>query len=231
MKRGGILAAVFVAAFSILLTSASRAAIVLSIGIDTGSGPVQVAGPATDFVTASGSGGNYGSTFSNTAVTATSGPLPLLLTATSINAVSDQAGTEKIFFTAQNISNLAGVVGFFENLTANFTATAGATVTESTFVDTANGQFTTVIPVGSLKFITPVLGATASGTANTGTLPFSLTEEFDITATAPSQYFQLTANVSAVPEPGTWALMGVGFACLGFLAYRRKGGKVAFRFV
>jgi hypothetical protein len=38
-------------------------------------------------------------------------------------------------------------------------------------------------------------------------------------------------NVSPVPEPATWALMGIGFACLGFLAYRRKGGQVAFRIV
>jgi hypothetical protein len=30
----------------------------------------------------------------------------------------------------------------------------------------------------------------------------------------------------AVPEPTTWALMGIGFACLGFLAYRRNGGQV-----
>jgi hypothetical protein len=35
-------------------------------------------------------------------------------------------------------------------------------------------------------------------------------------------------NVTGVPEPTTWALMGIGFACLGFLAYRRNGGQ-AFR--
>jgi hypothetical protein len=34
---------------------------------------------------------------------------------------------------------------------------------------------------------------------------------------------------AAVPEPGTWALMGIGFACVGFLAYRRKGSGAAFR--
>jgi hypothetical protein len=35
----------------------------------------------------------------------------------------------------------------------------------------------------------------------------------------------------AVPEPATWALMGIGFACLGFLAYRRKERQVSFRIV
>jgi hypothetical protein len=28
--------------------------------------------------------------------------------------------------------------------------------------------------------------------------------------------------VGAVPEPSTWAMMILGFACLGFMAYRRK---------
>ena len=31
-----------------------------------------------------------------------------------------------------------------------------------------------------------------------------------------------TQEVQAVPEPSTWAMMGIGFAGLGFLAYRRK---------
>jgi PEP-CTERM motif len=30
-------------------------------------------------------------------------------------------------------------------------------------------------------------------------------------------------NVSAVPEPSTWAMMILGFAGIGFMAYRRKG--------
>ncbi|WP_315704734.1 MULTISPECIES: FxDxF family PEP-CTERM protein [unclassified Bradyrhizobium] len=35
----------------------------------------------------------------------------------------------------------------------------------------------------------------------------------------------------AVPEPSTWALMGIGFACLGFMAYRRRGSAASFRFI
>jgi hypothetical protein len=33
---------------------------------------------------------------------------------------------------------------------------------------------------------------------------------------------QFTALPSAVPEPSTWAIMVVGFAGVGFMAYRRK---------
>ena len=40
----------------------------------------------------------------------------------------------------------------------------------------------------------------------------------------------VTQLASAVPEPSTWAMMILGFAGVGFMAYRRKS-KTAFRFV
>ena len=33
-----------------------------------------------------------------------------------------------------------------------------------------------------------------------------------------------TGNVAAVPEPSSWAMMILGFAGIGFMAYRRKNG-------
>lgn len=33
---------------------------------------------------------------------------------------------------------------------------------------------------------------------------------------------QIQIGVSAVPEPSTWAMMILGFACVGFMAYRQK---------
>jgi hypothetical protein len=36
-------------------------------------------------------------------------------------------------------------------------------------------------------------------------------------------------NVAAVPEPSTWAMMILGFAGVGFMAYRRQK-QGAFRF-
>ena len=32
----------------------------------------------------------------------------------------------------------------------------------------------------------------------------------------------VTANISAVPEPSSWAMMILGFAGVGYLAYRRR---------
>jgi hypothetical protein len=39
----------------------------------------------------------------------------------------------------------------------------------------------------------------------------------------------VTANISAVPEPSTWAMMILGFAGVGFLAYRRRNQATALR--
>jgi hypothetical protein len=36
---------------------------------------------------------------------------------------------------------------------------------------------------------------------------------------------------TAVPEPSTWAMLILGFAGVGFMAYRRKGRGPALRFV
>jgi hypothetical protein len=33
-----------------------------------------------------------------------------------------------------------------------------------------------------------------------------------------------SSNVGAVPEPSTWAMMILGFAGIGFMAYRRRNG-------
>jgi hypothetical protein len=42
---------------------------------------------------------------------------------------------------------------------------------------------------------------------------------FSLSSTSNS--FEIT-NISAVPEPATWAMMILGFLGVGFLAYRRK---------
>ena len=44
-----------------------------------------------------------------------------------------------------------------------------------------------------------------------------------------SDLLQVQTTISGVPEPTTWAMMIVGFAGVGFLAYRRKS-KPNFRF-
>ena len=65
-------------------------------------------------------------------------------------------------------------------------------------------------PLGfALSFLNP-------GLADNQTLVFETT---DLSRTTP------------VPEPSTWALMILGFAGVGFMAYRRKDQGLAFRIV
>ena len=40
-----------------------------------------------------------------------------------------------------------------------------------------------------------------------------------------------SVSVAAVPEPSTWAMIMLGFAGIGFMAYRRKGNTPALRWV
>ena len=40
-------------------------------------------------------------------------------------------------------------------------------------------------------------------------------------------YFDANVQLNAVPEPSTWAMMGLGFAALGFAGYRARKGQVA----
>jgi hypothetical protein len=54
-------------------------------------------------------------------------------------------------------------------------------------------------------------------TATSATLQFSVTDQaFDVGLDA------VSVSVGSVPEPSTWAMMILGFAGIGFMAYRRK---------
>ena len=230
MRRGMSLAALFGAVLSVFATSSANATLV-SIGFSTGGAPVLLAGPnSSGNATFSESVGN----FAFNSLTASVGPLPNLLNAVALNSTSTSAGTLNLFFTIQDVTNPAGITAFFNTVTANFFAEnpAHESATFSTFVDPGDGRFTTVDPVGTATLThngpPPFPGGFTSGGVNTGPL-YSLTEEITLTATAANQGFLVTANVSAIPEPATWALMGIGFGCLGLMAYRRRGNGTVFR--
>jgi PEP-CTERM motif len=59
----------------------------------------------------------------------------------------------------------------------------------------------------------------------------SFTLQLNSIGPQPGSELVISAEVQAVPEPGTWALMGIGFACLGLMAYRRRGPGPTIRFV
>jgi hypothetical protein len=80
----------------------------------------------------------------------------------------------------------------------------------------------------------PLSGASFSGLTSgsflAGVSPYSLTIGMDISrSTAGTSTGDLNFSVAPVPEPSTWAMMILGFAGIGFMAYRRKQNGTALR--
>jgi len=67
--------------------------------------------------------------------------------------------------------------------------------------------------------------ASAYFTANASTLTLTFAGSLFSAPPYPQQDYNIgvdTVSVSAVPEPSTWAMMILGFAGVGFMAYRRR---------
>jgi uncharacterized protein (TIGR03118 family) len=89
--------------------------------------------------------------------------------------------------------------------------------------DPMNGTFQGTIPInpgsGNTSFLWALsvgTGLGAGGDPNTVYFTDGLNSERD------GLFAAISAVPSAVPEPSTWAMMLLGFAGLGFMAYRRK---------
>jgi hypothetical protein len=99
-------------------------------------------------------------------------------------------------------------VGFGDNaLTASgglLSYTGGAAITE-TFTD------------GTLGTSQVAFGLTGAGTIRLQNINL-----IDLSGTVTQPFTIGTEQVSAVPEPSTWAMMILGFCGLGFMAYRKK---------
>jgi len=117
-------------------------------------------------------------------------------------------------------------------------STASASIQLQNFlIDTAGGVVDGLVtigagpPVGVLPLFTLGAGATpttdipltlTAGAADalntvffpTGGGPFSTSTQIGLASTFPT--------TAAVPEPATWAMILIGFACLGFVGYRGK---------
>jgi hypothetical protein len=105
-----------------------------------------------------------------------------------------------------------------------------------TFTDLAAGvyDFTVTLSGQFLKFssvsLNGVMGSTMNGTnwafagvEGTETTPFLLTIAGTVSNTARANYSG-EISVTAVPEPGTYAMFVAGLGALGFMARRRKAG-------
>jgi hypothetical protein len=148
-----------------------------------------------------------------------------LLNSTSSNTSSTTAGTITVWVTSQGLTQFTGTLPIISSLTSN-SLPAGWTVSETTFYSTSDALFSgTQLATNTFASIgTNVQGSTV----NVGTGPYSITQEYVISATGNGSALS-TMVVTAVPEASTWAMMILGFLGIGFVTYRKKA-KVGFRF-
>jgi hypothetical protein len=91
------------------------------------------------------------------------------------------------------------------------------------------------------------LGSTYSGSLNNTQVPvnqwtdysytfnvlnageYNLSFNFNSGFTPAKDVLLDAVNITAVPEPSTWAMMILGFAGVGFMAYRRRNSQASFR--
>jgi hypothetical protein len=216
------------AALAASFMPAASAAVLVSLGLQQGGGIV-LENFGIGSASFTGSFGTY--TFNN--LSGTAAPFTSnILDSTSLNTTAS-GGTLNVYVTAQGITSNVGFTSFLSSFTEN-TLPVGFTVTETTFLDTANGLFTTsttapatTIQLGSAS-LTGLSALSQLALVDVGLGPFSVTEMFVLSAPDTGGSAQSSIHVSAVPEPSTWAMMILGFMGVGFMAYRRKG-KLRFR--
>lgn len=148
--------------------------------------------------------------------------LPGFVTCAASPCVSDP-----LQFTVTGTGFIVPVVDF--NLGAAFVGLAsGLSWTSQAFWDPSDGLGAETSPIGTLLTFT---GPTSTGDDNTsgggpaGPSPFSLTTVDTFIATSVGSSITTSSSVvtgSVIPEPATWSLVGIGFATLGGIAYRRR---------
>lgn len=115
--------------------------------------------------------------------------------------------------------NFSGSVDIFNNLAGLYsiivsTSTPGASINSLSIsgIMGTPGSFTALGPAATVSLVVPSLGVGNYRVGFTGTAP--------VTGAVASG--NLTFQVQPIPEPGTWAMMLVGFGAMGFSLRRRR---------
>jgi hypothetical protein len=129
----------------------------------------------------------------------------------SVDAAGGPGNSTVTFITTFLADSTDTVSGFWG------TDNRGSIKVNGTVIDTLIGDFNTA----NFNLLHPFSFNPLVGVTNT--------LEVMLTDTGPPTAFRIDGFAGNVPEPSTWAMMILGFAGIGFMAYRRKQNGQAFR--
>jgi hypothetical protein len=108
------------------------------------------------------------------------------------------------------------ISNFFEDVDVKITGGAGTALWSSTFIPVGNDWFTLQVQLTQVNFTGGNLAAILANVTK-----FEIRGEL-ISGSESEGLDNVLLATPAVPEPSTWAMMILGFAGVGFLAYRRR---------
>jgi hypothetical protein len=209
------------AAGAILALGAAQAQAAIFIGVQTGGtvtqiftqadGPIDFdfAGGGFDAINIDGDGNPF---------------LPGLLHTETVNLNNAGDGAASITFYVTRTGLTTPVKSFTSTFTSN-RLNGPFNVTLETYVDTANGVFSgngTGSLLASQNYPTGFGSNEYTTGFNVGGGPYSVTTKYVVTGTGRGSVSPDITISGAIPEPGTWALMILGFGGAGAMVRRRR---------
>lgn len=167
--------------------------------------------------------GSYGD-FEANVTSGAEGIFPTIMGSTShVQNNRGDGGTLDVYVTRTGVTGPVPLA-FFSAFTSNV-LTTGWTLTERTYYNVDPTElvlFDTTNPLSGFTFTPPALG-TFSHLAGTGAEAgtYSVTQRYTIVANSTGESLA-SISMAAVPEPGTWGLMIMGFGGAGALLRSRR---------
>lgn len=214
-------AAASIVAFS-AAASTSQAAVYIGLqqaGVNGGAITEVASGADAAFFT-----GGYG-TYEVNLITGSNAVFPVLFGSTdNTHSTTGASGTIDVWVTLTDVTEVQGLTHFLTSFGIS-ELNSGFTLTSYSYVDTSNSKFGGDL-LASHTFNSPGAGLQVGTAYDVGAGPFSITTRYTVSGTGNGGAFG-TIGVAAIPEPGTWALMIMGFGGAGAMLRSRRRALVA----